>query len=140
MHNLYSILTFHKGQRMQNKIFVRAIFMFVLVTCLCTNKAFSYTHSNSERPTYESPFIKITEDKHYIKPGSIVFSDDGLFLVMHGHLIPINCVETDAAGVFIPLVGYPYGTCPNCHRPLTPGGTCLNPRCPLSPLYDPDYD
>jgi hypothetical protein len=124
---------------MKNKIFSRAIFLFVLLTCLYINKGFACTYCNSEL-TCEAQFVKITEDKHYIKPGSIVFSEHGLFLVMQGHLIPINCMQKDAGGVFIRQMDYPYGTCPGCGLPLTPGGSCLNSRCPYSPLYDPDYE
>jgi hypothetical protein len=77
----------------------------------------------------------MTDDKHYVKPGSIVFSADGLFLLLQGYLIPINCMEADAGGVFIRPQAYELKTCPNCHWPLTPGGTCVNSDCPLSPYY-----
>jgi hypothetical protein len=121
---------------MRIKIFT--IFLLVFLTGLCGNKGFSHIHCNSGS-TYETPFAKMTDDRHYVKPGSIVFSADGLFLLFQGNLIPINSVQTDAGGVFIRTMDYPYGTCSNCHRPLTPGGTCTNSSCPFSPYYDPDY-
>ena len=123
---------------MKDKIFLRVLFLFVLLTCLCANKGFSHMHCN-HGPAYETPFVKVTDDKHYVKPGSIVFSSDGLFLLMQNNVIPINALQQDAGGVFIRTMDYPYGTCPNSNRPLTPGGTCTNPNCPLSPYYDPDY-
>jgi hypothetical protein len=64
---------------MKNRMF--NILMIAFLMSLCVNKASACSCYELESK-YEMPFAKITEDKHYIKPGNIVFSEDGLFLLM----------------------------------------------------------
>ena len=74
-------------------------------------------------------FEKISEDKLYVKPGTIFVSSDAIFLCFKGQLIPITLIECDEDGIFVRYNSFKWGLCPICGYPLV-WGVCVNPDCP----------
>ena len=85
-----------------------AFLMLTCLTCLFANKTFAYSH-DSYMDTFDNQFEKVSDDKYYVKPGSIFVSAEEIFLCCEGQLLPVTWVECDEGGVFIRSEAFKYG-------------------------------
>ncbi len=114
---------------MNGRIFKNVVLLLICVGCFCSSKTFAYNYESCFE-TFDNQFEKVSEDKYYVKPGSIFVSSEEIFLCCEGQLLPVNFVECDEGGVFVRSNAFKWGQCPVCKWPLTPWGTCSNSNCP----------
>lgn len=102
---------------MKINLLTKLMILLLLLTAF-TGKSFAYQNYENET-SFEKNFEKIIDGKYYIKPGTILVSQDSIYLCVQGQMIPIGSLEVDEEGVYTPYA-YKWGTCPVCHWPKTP--------------------
>ncbi len=114
---------------MIGKFFNFFMLMCVCLTCFCAHTSFACSNDCSIN-TFENQFETVSDDKYYVKSGTVFVSSQEIFLCFGEQLIPVTFVECDEYGVFVRRNAFKWGQCSICHWPLTPWGTCSNSACP----------
>jgi hypothetical protein len=116
-------------------LFIWAILLGVFSFCSAQNSSFSYADSMSNSFTTFNNIegVAVYDDKIYIQPEQLIISSEGIFFVTQDLILPINQLNADCQGLFIPQVS-PWGKCPNGHPVKCPncigcGNNCCAHRC-----------
>ncbi|MCH9611440.1 MAG: hypothetical protein SP1CHLAM42_15310 [Chlamydiales bacterium] len=117
---------------MYRQFFKHAILLLlVFFSFIPAMKCYAYGIESYNTKSFESRFLKISDDKYYTHPGSIYIASDSIYFCFDGQFLPVSNVECDDEGVFIRAGGFMVrGQCPICQYPITPWGLCSNPDCP----------
>ncbi len=99
----------------------------LLLVCLCMSQLYAQSYNNFSN-SFECQFEKVSDDKHYVKPGTVYAASREIFLCLEGQLIPVTAIECDEDGIFVRSCAFSLERCPACGWPLV-WGMCFNPDC-----------
>ncbi|MCH9627847.1 MAG: hypothetical protein S4CHLAM2_14930 [Chlamydiales bacterium] len=66
---------------MRSRTLKSVILMLICLTCFCSGKTFARGFESCLE-TFDNQFERVSEDKYYVKPGSIFVSSEEIFFVL----------------------------------------------------------